>query len=126
MVRRRVDGLVKHTLRIDGWHPTLLNAMLWKHWRVVSKLKKTDETRIVVECRNQRIPNATGKRRVILTWVMASRSKPIDADAPWKNLLDGLVTAGALKDDNLQWCELVGPVLERGPVKGIRVELEDI
>ena len=117
---------MRYVLEISGFHPTLLNAMLRKHWRVVSRLKNADTQRIVVECRTQRIPKATGKRRVILTWVMAPRNKPIDADAPWKNLLDGLVAAGALKDDTLEWCELVGPILERGAVKGIRVELEDV
>ena len=113
------------TLRIDGWRPARLNELLSVHWAVKHRRKDADAMRILVECQNQKIPIATGKRRVTMTWRLGKGERTPDADGVWKSLLDGLVRAGRLKDDNMKWCEL-GPVEFVRDSKGICVELTDL
>lgn len=113
-------------LSIDGWRPARLNELLEVHWAKAHRRKNADALRILVACQNAKAPKAEGKRRVTLTWRLEKGERTPDADGVWKSLLDALVRAGQLKDDNPTWCECAPVQFERGPVKGITVELEDL
>lgn len=118
--------MTKHTLRIVGWRPARLNELLVQHWASAGRRKTADALRLLIECQNQKIPLATGRRRVTLLWRLEKGERTPDADGLWKSLLDGLVHAGRLKDDNPKWCETAPVTYERGEVKGIEVVLEDL
>ena len=115
-----------HVLTITGWRPHLLNHFANRHWAVRREMKANDALRLLVECQNQEIPRALGKRRVTLVWILGKGERAPDADGCWKSLLDGLVHAGRLRDDNPQWCELAPVQYRREAEKGIEITLEDI
>jgi hypothetical protein len=102
---------MEHTVRIPGWHPTRLNKLLNSHWATAGKMKKCDRGIIKYYCRE--IPKAKGKRLVRFTIVLKKKQRAADPDAYFKSLLDGLVHAGMLKDDNRQWCEIEQPKYAR-------------
>lgn len=115
-----------YTLVIAGWRPHRLNEFTSQHWSVRRNAKAADALRLLVECQNQKIPLALGKRRVTLLWKLEKGERTPDADGLWKSLLDGLVHAGRLRDDNPKWCETAPVVYGRGAVKGIEVTFEDL
>lgn len=111
--RRRRHKLVEHSLVLEGWHPTRLNRLVGCHWGTRSKRKRLDRQRVAVEALVQKIPKATGKRRVELVLTLAPRQRAGDPDAYWKSLLDALVAAGLLTSDNRQGVELGAVRFER-------------
>lgn len=115
-----------HRLTIAGWRPRRLNEFTSQHWVVRRKLKADDALRLLVECQNQEIPRAIGRRRVGLVWILGKGERTPDADGLWKSLLDGLVHAGRLRDDNPKWCETLPVEYRREAVKGVIVTLEDV
>ncbi len=91
-------------------------------------MKKADALRLMVEYHNSHAPKAQGKRRVSLRLLMAKGKRCPDRDAYWKSLLDGLVHAGMLVDDNPKHCELGGVEFERSNNAsfGTMITLEDV
>jgi hypothetical protein len=115
-----------HRLVIDGWHPCPLNRLLGCHWRTRARRKRGDCQLIVAYARLQAIPPATGKRRVSLHLTLVRRQRAGDPDCYWKSLLDALVHAGLLLDDNRQGVELGSVTFDRGPARQTTVILEDL
>lgn len=93
-----------HRLIIPNWRPALLNNMKG-HWSNAARLKKLDRKAVWAHSLEQKIPRATGKRRVSLHIVLPKNGKKSDYDAPWKSLLDALVHAGMLIDDAPDYVE---------------------
>ena len=73
-----------------------------------------------------RIPVATTKRRVDLHITLGPRQREGDDDNWWKSVLDALVHAKMLIDDNRRWCEYGTPTFDRGPEKATVITLTDI
>ena len=115
----------RHTLRIDGWHPTLLNRLLYKPWYAVSRRKRADTEVVCVEAIRQGVERATGRRAVTITLVYPKGKRHCDWDAPLKVMLDALVKAQLLVDDSPAWLSSVSVRYETGP-KATIVELEDV
>src|SRR4051812_7545214 len=112
-----------YTLTIEGWHPARLNDLLRGHWSRGHRLKKADRQIVGLAARLQGIPPATGKRRVSLTITLGPRQRAGDVDAYQKSLLDSLVQAGLLTDDNRQGVELAPVQFERGPGRSTTIIL---
>lgn len=113
-----------HTVRIDGWHPAILNQWQGRHWSVGAKLKALDRENIAIEFLGT--PKAEGKRRVSLSLVLGPKQRGGDPDAYWKSLLDALVNAGQLLDDSKEYVELGSVTYERGKRKATIITLEDV
>lgn len=114
-----------HTVRIDGWHPAKLNELLAVHWAKRGRWKLADAMRLKVACR--KVPKATGKRQLRLTWILGPRNKvKPDQDNLWKSLNDGLVQCGMLVDDSPAYLEVLPVVWARGKDKGVILELTDL
>ncbi len=112
------------TLTIEGWHPTPLNKLLTSHWAKAGRMKKADAATIEHELKS--VPVATMPRRVSLRIILEPRQRACDPDAYWKSLLDAMVAAGKLVDDNRQWCETTPVEFERGKAKATILTIEDI
>lgn len=115
-----------HILRITGWRPARLNELISVHWTLKYKRKNADRQRLLIECQNQNIPRAVGKRRLSLVWILGKGDRTPDQDGLHKSLNDGLVLAGRLRDDSPKWLELGPTTFRRESEKGIEVTLEDI
>ncbi len=114
-----------HRLTIEGFLPARLNELLG-HWSRGWRLKRRDRDIIALAARLQRIPVATGKRRVSLTIILAPRQRAADPDAFWKSTNDALVACGLLLDDNRQHCELGTVAFQRGTQMATEIVLEDV
>jgi Holliday junction resolvase RusA-like endonuclease len=115
-----------YQLVIPGWHPVRLNQLLHVHYHKANRMKKTDRELIGFYAKQAGIPPATGKRRVSLRIVLVPRQRGGDPDAYWKSLLDALVHAGLLLDDNAKGVEL-GPVsFVRAAKKTTVITLKDL
>jgi Holliday junction resolvase RusA-like endonuclease len=115
-----------HELTIPGWHPVRLNQLLHVHYLKRARMKKADRMMVAFYARHFKIPPATGKRRVSLQITLAPRQRAGDPDAYWKSLLDALVHAELLLDDNRQGVE-TGPVtFARGVCKVTTIILEEL
>lgn len=114
-------------LFIPSWHPAPLNK-LKGHWGIGHKLKKADREMVAMYARLMSVPKATGKRRVLLTIILAPGKRGCDPDAYWKSLLDALVQAGLLIGDNPNGVELPPVIFERGTADrwGTLIELEAV
>jgi hypothetical protein len=123
---RRRHKLVEHRLVIERWLPCRLNQLVGCHWGTRSKRKRFDREVIAVEALVQRIPKASGKRRVSLVLTLAPRQRAGDPDGYWKSTLDALVCAGLLVDDSRQWCALGAVRFERGNSRRTAIVLEDV
>ncbi len=88
--------------------------------------KRLDAGIIALEALAQRIPVATGKRRLDLAFTVGKRGRAPDADNLLKSLLDGLVRARLLLDDDAHGLQLGEIVVVRGPTKGTRIALTDL
>jgi hypothetical protein len=118
--------MADYAFMIPGWHPAKVNELYSGHWGHRARLKKADRDRVAHHARLAGIPAATGKRRVSLRLTLAPRQRAGDPDAYWKSLLDALVHAGQLIDDNRQNVELGPVVFDRGPARATTVLLEDV
>ncbi len=83
-------------LTIPRWHPTPLNKLLKCHFATANKFKRIDRNMIMAYCMHNRLPIATGPRRVDLLITLAYRQRGCDPDSVWKSTLDGLVHAKML------------------------------
>lgn len=114
-----------HTFVIPDYLPPTLNVLLNRHWTVRHRASKECKSLVIAYSSLSRIPAATGKRRVSVTF--SSRRKIVsDEDARVKLLLDALVCAGLLVDDSPQWCELGRMQSVSGQVRETVVLLEEI
>lgn len=114
------------TLMLDGWRPATLNSLLGCHWGQRHRLKQADYQTLATACLVYGVRRPVGKRRVSMHFVLAPRERAPDPDASWKVLLDGLVAAGALVDDNRQHVEL-GPVSwSRGERRVSFITIEEV
>jgi Holliday junction resolvase RusA-like endonuclease len=73
-----------------------------------------------------RFPLATSKRRVDLRITLGPRQREGDEDNWWKSVLDALVHAKMLIDDNRRWCERGEVSFERGKERATLIELTDL
>jgi Holliday junction resolvase RusA-like endonuclease len=110
-------------ITIPNWRPVLRNEADKMHWAIRLRRKKLDEEMIMAFAQHTSL--ATGKRRVSLQITLGKGQRKFDVDAPWKNVLDGLVKCERLIDDNTKWCELGGVTFQRGIQKTVIV-LEDL
>lgn len=118
----------RYVLTIDRWTPATVNELIDAHWRRASQLKRIDRNMIAGYVALNRIPPATGKRRVELTITRGESDpgRPVDPDNWFKSLLDALVRARMLIDDSAEWCEHRFIGTERGDRKATRIELIDL
>jgi hypothetical protein len=116
----------RQEITILGWQPYRLNEFIDRHWYVAGKMKFEVATRLSEELRNAGFYAATGRRRVTVVIIKGPRQRSGDTDAYWKSLLDGLERCKAIRGDTMEWIKPVREDDERGPVKGIRIILEDI
>jgi len=119
--------MATHTLTVEDWHPPLANAFIGRHWSIGHRLKRAAAQRLALEALAQRVPVASGRRRlrmVVSGWARGGRI--CDADAPLKAGLDSLVRCGLLLDDGPAGLEGM-PLVEvvRGPKRTI-ITLEDV
>ncbi|HEY7157897.1 MAG TPA: hypothetical protein VH575_28325 [Gemmataceae bacterium] len=115
-----------HVLTIDGWHPARLNQWDGRHWTARARLKRSDREIVALYARLAAMPPATGKRRVSLRLTLEPRQRGGDPDAYFKSVLDALVHAGLLQDDNRQGAELGEVTFARGPKRRTEIVLEDV
>jgi hypothetical protein len=114
-----------YRLVIPAWRPATVNE-LFKSVRARIGLKKRDRAFITTYARVQGVPPAVYPRRVSLAITLPAKGRPTDPDALWKSLLDALVQAGLLVDDDSGHCVL-GPVtFTRGPALETAILLEDL
>jgi hypothetical protein len=113
-------------VEIPGWHPTPLNRLLECHWAKRGRLKKADYQVLALWCRLARVPEAKGKRVVRLHVVLGKGQRACDPDSFSKVLLDGLVAARMLVNDNRQWVECPPPTFSRAKEKATVITLEEV
>lgn len=115
------------TVTIPDFLPLSINEMLRMKPGHRSRVLKAEGELVAGYFIQARIPHATTKRRVHLTFAAPEgRGEKVgDPDARLKSLLDYLVRAGALVDDSAKWVETPPPTLERGKKRTVIV-LEDI
>jgi hypothetical protein len=111
-----------HRLVIPDFVPTPLNKLMRGRIRDRIRLARGDRDLIAYYAREQRLPRATGRRRVTIT-VTGTRADP---DNVLKSLLDGLVQAGLLVDDSSRWLELGGLEVSVSGPRQTTVVLEDL
>lgn len=80
---------------------------------------------------NQMITRAQAKRRVRLVRMYTGRQRPFDVDnliGGCKQVVDGMVRAGLLRDDSKQWAEIEYDQEKAGPKErsGLLVFIEEL
>ncbi len=113
-------------LVIPGWRPAALNQYVGRHWAVGHRLKKQDNQTVRLTALLQGLRPATSKRRVSVQVTLGKRQRPRDPDACWKSLLDALVAARLLTDDDAEGVQLGDFTYERGEQMQTRITLEDL
>lgn len=114
---RQVESLNARNVNVHGWRGGVYKRDR-DAWQWVIKVERI----------NQRIPTATGRRRVTLTRLYSGRQHEFDRDnfsGGAKIVMDAIVREGLLVDDKNEWAEVIY-VQERGTVSGLRVLLEEI
>lgn len=115
-----------HRIVIPDFRFTSINQMHSSvHWAKRAKLKKKDREYIWAFAKDQRVPQASGKRKVSIEVVITGRQQETDPDALWKSCLDALVHCGMLVDDKDRWCELGIVTYTKGDCTQTTVILED-
>jgi len=115
-----------YTLEIPRWHPTRLNQMK-DHWSNGHRLKKADCEMVAHYARPFPKPGQGDKRRVYLHIILNKGQRAGDPDSYQKSLLDALVHAEMLWDDNRQHVELAPVTFSRDPKAwGSEITLEDL
>jgi hypothetical protein len=109
------------------WIPARLNQLKDNRW-VSGKLKKRDRQIVACYVAKAETPPPSGRRKVSLRVVLAKGQRAPDVDSYWKSLLDSLVKAGALVDDNRNGCETGAVEFFRSPdgTHGTTIILEDV
>lgn len=115
------------TITIPDWHPPAANDWVGHHWSKKHKLRKEATEFFGTYAVLASVPKATGPRRVRLELTGWERGGNVrDEDAFDKLLLDALVNAGLLVDDNAQGLvDRVEVKFTRGP-KSTTLILEDV
>lgn len=119
------------TLILDRW-PVLLNVLLRADKYARCRLLHEDAELIAALALNQRLTRTTRRegdavrRRVSLTIRYRTGDRTPDPDACWKSLLDGLVYARLLVNDDRHWLELGTVCFEEAARRGLVVTLEDL
>ena len=116
--------MASHVLTIDGWRPVSLNHLLKSHWAKRGRRKRHDRDMVALHALAQRVPQATGRRRISVL-VEGIRRLP-DPDNLLKSLLDAAVACGLLVDDSGEWCELGDIEVTRGKTDRTVITLEDL
>lgn len=116
-----------YTITIPQWHPATNNQLLEGRWQA-AKYKRSDRSVVAYYSKKSKCPKAEGKRLVGLFIMLKKGQRGADVDAYHKSLLDALVKAEMLVDDNSNWAELSPVEFERGTesVWGTRITLTDI
>lgn len=112
-------------LRIEKWHPAPLNKLMMG-WHTAMRLKAVDRKMVGAYCKINRIPLANGPREVSLLVTLAPKQRACDPDAYWKSLLDALVNADMLIDDNRQYVRHGAVDFERGAERATLITLTDL
>jgi hypothetical protein len=132
MTRPAAPGRV-YRIVIPNWHPRRLNEYRGRHWSAEHRAKNEAEAMVraygllAAHPWAERVPPATGRRRVALTIVLSPRQRPADRDAYDKVVLDALVRCGLLLDDSPRGLD--GRVAVRflvGVKRETWIELEDV
>lgn len=116
-----------YTLTITNWTPPLINAVRGRHWSAEHKAKKEAAGLLWIAARQAGCPDATGPRRVSVRVTLGPGQRIRDPDACDKILLDALVRAGLLTDDD--YAGVVGRMqvdYDRGPRPATVLTLEDV
>jgi hypothetical protein len=115
-----------YTLEIPRWRPALLNELM-RSVKGKIRLKKRDCEMIWGCALEQKIPKATGKRRVSLHVKLGKGRREFDDDAWQKSTLDAMKQAGLIVDDSSRYVE-TGPVTFSRDRQGwgTRITLEDL
>lgn len=100
-----------------------LNEYVGKHWSVGHKLK--NECKGLVIAYSRHIPKAQRKRRIDLHIVLGKGRRKLDRDNSYKLILDALVNAELLIDDNEKYCDLGDITYSRG-VPSTEILLTDL
>jgi Holliday junction resolvase RusA-like endonuclease len=96
------------------------------HWTIRRRLKASDRDLVALYARLAAAPRSTRRRSVSLKIILAPRQRAADHDAYWKRVLDALVCAGMLLDDNWQYVELEPVEFDRGADRATSIILEDL
>lgn len=113
-------------LVILNWRPSTLNRLMRGHIRTRIRLAQIDRNMVMGYALRDRIPVATGPRRVDLAITYSRRQKEADADAYWKSCLDSLVSARLLIDDHRKWVKMGEVEQERGKQTRTVISLTDL
>jgi hypothetical protein len=104
-------------------------GLLWaKQGWAVKKETREIYADVADAVRSAGVPEAFCRRVVQVTFQKTSRGQLDDPGNLWsrtKALLDGLVKAGALIDDNDRWLELPRPLQTKGPEKATIIAISD-
>lgn len=114
---------MKQGVFITQWHPATVNQLLSNRWKA-ARLKKSDRA-IIAHAFHGRT-KAAGRRAIEMEIILKPGQRGADPDAYFKSLLDALVHAGALIDDNRQHVELKPVQFGRSKLWGTYLMLEDI
>lgn len=98
--------MATHVLYLPQYLPVALNKLLEGHRSQRGRLKQKQAELVRFYALSQELPAAKTKRRVDLRVVLPKGQRAWDPDAMWKGLLDALVSASLLVDDNPKWCQL--------------------
>ena len=99
---------------VPGWLPKSLNKSIGVHWAVKAKSKKAERAIIQAAVTVQKIKPAAGQRRIDLHLVLPPKQRTCDPDNLWKSVLDALVHAKVLVDDNARYREQGAVTFSRG------------
>ncbi len=121
-----VPAPLRWEIAISAWRPASLNELLRGGPWGAARLKRLDREHVFLYSRLARVPHAVGKRRVSLRITLPPKQRRWDIDALWKSLLDALVKASMLRDDNPKWCEMGGVEYTRGEELSTTIILEEV
>lgn len=114
-----------YRLVIPGWLPAPLNQLTGNQ-RKAARLKRRDRNRIRFYFFLSGIPKAVTKRRVSIEVTYLKGERSHDPDAFWKALFDGLVHAGALRNDSRHWVVQGEVTYARAERHQTTITLEDL
>ena len=92
------------------------------HW----SYRRKEKADLAMILRAQRVPGATGKRVVNVTFVFTDNRRRDRTNYAGKNLEDAMVRAGLLVDDSPEWFEWGTIEFEKGPKPMVHLEFVDV
>lgn len=110
-------------ITIPDYKVPSLNEYIGRKWPVGQKFK--NECKQLMRAYSRHLPNASQRRRVDMHIVLGKGRRKMDKDNAYKLILDSLVYAGMLFNDNDQWCEIGDLTYSRGSPATI-ITLTDI